>query len=153
MSKIHKNELSTMFEIVGVSQKKLYDALLQMNTKHLKTKRFKDEWSQDNPTRNYCYVVSEFVWFYLAPKGTTPYGLTVEGDAGLHRYLKYPDGSIIDLTAEQFDDYYNRINYSKGKVRHFLQSACTGPSMRAKVLAELMGYNVNNWSKPNDREL
>lgn len=139
-----------MFAQAGVNRERLLDALRQMGKKHLKKKSFKDIWSEKNPTRNYCYVVSEFVYYYLAPNGTVPYALVVPGDEGLHRFLKYPedyDPHIIDLTCDQFSDY-SLIDYSKAKVCYFLQTACTGPSKRARILAELMDINPKCWTKP-----
>lgn len=115
-----------------------------MGTEYLK-KEYRHRWSWDNPTAAYCYVVSEMVYWYKAPKGTTPYKLIIPNDPALHRFLIYPTNDIIDLTAEQFDNYED-VCYVKAKKSMFLQTGCTGPSKRAKVLAEYMGYNVNAWN-------
>ena len=150
--KIPTGKLDQMFEIAEVSKSAMYNALIQMGRKHLKTKQFKDQWSEDNPTKNYCYVIAEFVWFYVAPAGSKPYSVRVPGDDGLHRFVRWPDGTIIDLAVEQFDNY-EEVDYSKQKVRYPLQSGCVGPSKRARLLAELMGFNPNKWSNPDETYL
>jgi|TARA_B100001094_G_scaffold79305_1_gene75581 hypothetical protein len=135
--KIGNEKLESMFKVAGIEKKVLHDALLKMGTKQLKTKQMRDAWSEDNPTKNYCYVVSEMVFYYLAPKGSKPYKLpNIPGDDGLHRFLKWPDGTIVDLTVDQFPNYED-VNYENGKVCYFMQTGVKGPSKRARLLAEL----------------
>ena len=132
--------LDSMFEFSGVSKDGLYSSLIQMGKKHLKTKAMKDIWTPENPTQNYCYVVAEFVYWYVAPYDSTAWALTVPSYNTLHRFVKWPDGTIVDLSCEQFYDW-SEIDYSKAKRRMFLQTGCKGPSKRARLLAELMGYS------------
>ena len=73
--KIGNEKLESMFKVAGIKKSVLHKALLQMGTKQLKTKQMRDAWSEDNPTKNYCYVVSEMVFYYLAPPGSKPYKL------------------------------------------------------------------------------
>ena len=135
--KIGNEKLESMFKVAGIEKKVLHKALLQMGTKQLKTKQMRDAWSEDNPTKNYCYVVSEMVFYYLAPPGSKPYKLpNIPGDDGLHRFLKWPDGTIVDLTVDQFPNYED-VNYENGKVCYFMQTGVKGPSKRARLLAEL----------------
>ena len=135
--KISEEKLQSMFNVAGIEKKVLHDALLKMGTKQLKTKQMRDAWSEDNPTKNYCYVVSEMVFYYLAPPGSKPYKLpNIPGDDGLHRFLKWPDGTIVDLTVDQFPNYED-VNYENGKVCYFMQTGVKGPSKRARLLAEL----------------
>ncbi|MFM7855682.1 MAG: hypothetical protein ACKO96_28070, partial [Flammeovirgaceae bacterium] len=97
-----------------------------------------------NPTRNFCYVVSEFVYHYIAPRGSKPYGLRIEGDASLHRFVKWPDGTIVDLTCDQFPDY-SLVRYENAKITPFMPvSGKSQPSKRAKHLAQLMGFERTN---------
>jgi hypothetical protein len=136
-----------MFRAAGVSRDNLYTALRQMGSKAIKP-AFRAGWSEDVPTWCTCYFVSEMAYWYLAPKGTTPYSVKVPGDPGTHRFLMYPDGTIIDLTAEQFPDYeLVKSVYSNAKVTPFMQTGCKGPSKRAKELAILLGYTWE-WRKP-----
>lgn len=60
--------------------------------------------------------------------------LVVPGDDTLHRFVKWQDGSIIDLTCDQFDDY-SLLDYTQAKPRMFLQTGGRGPSKRARELA------------------
>tara|TARA_B100001113_G_scaffold238758_1_gene196292 strand:- start:23 stop:478 length:456 start_codon:yes stop_codon:yes gene_type:complete len=135
--RISEDKLQSMFKVAGIEKSVLHKALLQMGTKQLKTKQMRDAWSEDNPTKNYCYVVSEMVFYYLAPPGSKPYKLpNIPGDDGLHRFLKWPDGTIVDLTVDQFPNYED-VNYENGKVCYFMQTGVKGPSKRARLLAEL----------------
>jgi hypothetical protein len=125
----------------NVNRNELLAALRKMGPKFLHNKKMKEEYDVNNPTRNFCYVVSEFVYYYIAPEGSKPYGLRIEGDDSLHRFVKWPDGRIVDLTCDQFDDY-SKIIYSNARVCYFLPvSGKWQPSKRARHLAELLGYN------------
>lgn len=145
--RVDPGALDFMFKVAGVDKEKLHAALRTMGTKHIKgPKEIKDQWSPENPTFFYCYVVSEMLYWYVAPKGTIPMAVKVPGDPGLHRFLQWPGEDsngkflqIIDLTCDQFSDI-NKVDYSKAKKCMFLQTGCKGPSKRARILAELMGY-------------
>ena len=63
--RISEDKLQSMFRLAGIEKEKLHEALIKMGKKHLKTKAMKDNWSEDNPTKNYCYVIAEFVYYYL----------------------------------------------------------------------------------------
>ncbi len=132
--------LQEMFDFSSVDKERLYRSLIKMGKKHLKTKAMKEIWTPENPTQNYCYVVAEFVYWYIAPYDSTAWALHVPSYDTLHRFVKWPDGTIVDLSCEQFMDW-SEIDYTKAKRRMFLQTGCTGPSKRARVLAELMGYD------------
>lgn len=114
-----------------IDKQKLYDALRKMGRKHLKP-QFKDKWTPERPTTGYCYVVAEVVYHYLAPKGSHPYVMKT-GENTTHWFIKDPEGRVIDLTADQFDE---PIDYSKGKPRNFLTKEI---SKRGKILANLLG--------------
>ena len=140
--RISEDKLQSMFEVAGIEKKVLHKALLKMGRKELKTKLMRDAWSEENPTKNYCYVVSEMVFYFLAPPGSKPYKLAgIPGDDGLHRFLKWPDGTIIDLTVDQFSNYED-VNYENGKVCYFMQTGVKGPSRRARLLAELCNLEL-----------
>lgn len=140
--RIREEDLLKMFSIAGIEKEVLHKALIQMGKKNLKTKLMRDKWTEQNPTKNYCYVIAEFVYYYLAPEGTVPYKLAgIPGDDGLHRFLKWPDGSIVDLAVDQFPNYED-VDYNKGRVCYFLQTGCKGPSKRARLLAELCGVEL-----------
>lgn len=146
--KVNLDILDKMFEVAQLSKDELYTALRKMGAKAIKP-AFRGGWSDAVPTWCTCYFVSEFAYFYLAPKGTKPYSVKVPGDPGTHRFLKWPTGEIVDLTAEQFPDYeLVKSVYPLAKVTMFMQTGCVGPSQRAKQLAGLLGFNESAWSKP-----
>jgi hypothetical protein len=138
--KITDQEIEKMFQIANLNRKDLLNALVQMGPKFLHDKKMKEEYDVNNPTRNFCYVVSEFVYYYIAPQGSKPYGLRIEGDESLHRFVKWPNRNIVDLTCDQFDDY-SKVIYENARVCYFLPvSGKWQPSKRARHLAELLGY-------------
>jgi hypothetical protein len=130
--RIDNAELDKMFAIAGITRTDLHDALRSMGRKMLSKKTM--EWSEEYPTRNYCYVVSEMIFAYLAPEGSVAYKLRVLGDEAWHRFVKYPDGQIVDLTVDQFVDY-SLIDYNNAKTQGFMYPS---PSKRARHLAELL---------------
>ena len=147
--KIKESKLNQMFERAGIQKETLYNGLIQMGTKHLK-KDLKKDWHENNPTRNYCYVVTELVYQYLVKdKDASVYCLNVEGDDYKHWYIKLNDGSIVDLTAEQFE-VYGKIDYSKGKKRFFQSPS---PSKRTRILADLIGVKKIPYPKTDVRKL
>ena len=139
MSKIKTELVDEMFNRVGIDRNNFYECLRELGEDGLKTNQMKEEWSEDNPTRNYCYVVSEFLYNYITPKGTKHLSLRLEGEDYTHHYLELEDGTIIDLTAEQFDDY-SIVDYSKGYSSGFIGK---NVSKRTKMFAELMGYELD----------
>jgi hypothetical protein len=140
MNRIDTENLDKMFRIANLNRKDLHDALIEMGPKFLHNKKMREEYDVNNPTRNFCYVVSEFVLHYIAPKGSKPYGLKIDGDESLHRFIKWPDGTIVDLTCDQFSDY-SKVVYENAKVCPFLPvNGKSQPSKRAKHLAKLLGY-------------
>ena len=144
--RISEKEINKMYKKVNLEREKLHDALITMGRKYIKGKKLKDNWSEDNPTKNYCYVVSEFVYYYLSPRGSKPYKLNnIPNDDGIHRFIKYPCGTIIDLTVEQFPNYED-VDYSKSKICYFMVSKWNkGPCYRTRKLAEVMGYELPKW--------
>lgn len=126
--------IEEMYEYVGIDRTKLRTALKQMGKKYINDKQMREEWTEDNPTRNYCYVVSEMVKFYYLPN-STPYILKdIPGEISNHRYLMCED-KVIDLTQDQYDDI-SKLDYSKGKGQSFMFTK-TGISSRAKILKEI----------------
>jgi hypothetical protein len=143
--KISEERLQTMYGLAGVNKQTLHDALRVMGKKHLKTKLMKEGWTHDNPTKNYCYVIAEFVYYYLSPRGSKPYKLPgIPGDDGLHRFIMWPDYSVVDLAVDQFPNFED-VDYTKAKKCYFMVNTfgVPGPSKRTRILAELMGYELS----------
>ena len=114
--------LYKMFEKAGVDKHALYDALREYGPAGAhKHKIYQHEWSWKNPTRGYCWVVTQFVLQCVeTPNNVYAYKLPVDklpiaGEPKEHWYLKSSDGDWIDLTAEQFGDNWSKIDYSRGE--------------------------------------
>jgi len=112
----------------------LHEALRRMGKKHLRP-QYKDRWTPERPTTGYCYVVAEVVYHCLAPEGCRPYVMkTAANDT--HWFLKCPDGNVIDLTDDQFDE---PVDYTQGKPQNFLTKEI---SQRGRILADLLGLRM-----------
>lgn len=107
-------------------KKNIVNALLLMGKKHIKDKLSKTEWSIENPTRGYCYVVSEYLHFFVFDKKSEIYKVEVDNETSRHYFLKH-NNEIIDFTAEQFKD--KKVDYTKAVKTHFIK-----PSKRAMIL-------------------
>jgi hypothetical protein len=137
--RITDKELQKMFDKAGVSKERLHSALIKMGRRGLRYKHLKAKWSEEYPTTNYCYVIAEFVYCYFAPEGTIPYKLKgIPGDDGLHRFLRWPGGTVVDLAVDQFPNYED-VNYELGKKCPFMYPS---PSSRARQLAEIYGVEL-----------
>lgn len=127
-----------MFDYAGVDRQQLYAALRIMANEGALKPAAKKTWTPENPTRNFCYVVSEWLHVYRSPAGTRAYSLVVPGDDYKHYFVRWPEGTIVDLTAEQFPDY-SLIDYTQAKRASFMMS----PSKRAGRLHDLMDNPMN----------
>jgi hypothetical protein len=78
--------------------------------------------------KDQCYPASEAVYHLL---GGTHSGLTPVRGGG-HWWLRRKDGSILDVTAEQ---YPNGFDYSVGKGGGFLTKAPSGRASRIMLRA------------------
>lgn len=107
------------------------------------------KWSEDNPTLNYCYVISEWVHRYFAPDGSQSFRVEVPGDPYGHRFNVWPDGSIVDLGAEQFGE--QEIPYHEARPFTFMKSGGSQPSWRAQMLQHVyMGRPVDEFVAAKD---
>ena len=143
--KISEERLQEMYKLAGVTKERFHKSLRCMGTQHLKTKLMKESWSEDNPTKNYCYVIAEFVYYYLSPRGSKPYKLPgIPGDDGLHRFIMWPDYSIVDLAVDQFPNFED-IDYTQAKKCYFMYNTQgnPGPSQRTRLLGKLMGFELS----------
>jgi len=122
---------------------------------------YRHNWSSDNPTYGYCYLVSELLYHYVYVNSTVYHlNMTAFGEY-VHWFLK-EDGKIIDLTGIQFnyikpysEEYQGRffdfseddgiflIPYAKAKRGVFFDGKYKTPrgliSDRAVVLGEKFG--------------
>lgn len=133
--KINPQQLQLMYDIIGLDKERLHWSLRQMGNKHLKSP-YKEQWTPDNPTRGYCYVVSEFIYHYCPTKmDKTPMLLKDNPEQGTHRYIKLGD-IVIDLTVDQFPNY-SQVDYKRGKPQGFMWVKNGEASNRTKMLADI----------------
>jgi hypothetical protein len=131
MSKIPQEVTDAMFRHANVNRADLYDALRHM-APHFLGEYFRD-WSDGNPTRYFDYIVTEWLVHYRAPKGSFPFRVTVPNQVPKHYFVRWADGTIVDLTAEQFE-HWETVDYAAAK-KASLPATVSG---RAKVLDTLM---------------
>lgn len=63
---------------------------------------YQKNWSKENPTYGYCYIVSEVLHHYVYPN-VVPCVINYGGDIGTHWFVKNRDtGEIFDFTQQQF---------------------------------------------------
>lgn len=146
MPQLSWQEYERMCLRANVVPETLNDALRRMGPSYLKTEQMRSMWKPERPTINFCYVVSEFVYWYSLRNERDILEVRhckVDNLPGItHWYLQAND--LIDLTGIQFDNYSD-VRYDQSKRGFFFQSAGPGPSKRAKVLAAHMGYEVDYW--------
>lgn len=83
-------------------------------------KPYKDNWTTDNPTYGYCYVVSEALYHYMNGE-IKPYCISI-GEGLTHWFVKL-DGQVIDLTGEQFTNEHIVIDYDKAIGKGFFKGS------------------------------
>lgn len=130
-----KDILSASYKKAGIDKHRLHAALRTMGREWLHSPKM--EWTPSNPTRNYCYVVAEWLHRYIAPTGSQLYKVSVPGDSELHRFNVWSDsGAVVDLTCEQFPEDVP-VPYHEAKTYVPLQMAGPMPSKRAQLLDHL----------------
>lgn len=81
-------------EFVNEKLKELGDSMLK--------NPYKKQWTEDNPTFGYCYVVSEAIYHY-GDGEYEPYCYNYGNEYGTHWFLKDKEsGEVVDFTANQF---------------------------------------------------
>lgn len=82
-------------------------------------KNYQKNWTEENPTYGYCYIISEAIYHYTYLENPEIYYINL-GKHGVHWFLKSKE-KIIDFTAEQFKfpiPYQDakRIGFLKGSI-------------------------------------
>jgi hypothetical protein len=113
MSRIDQTNLDQMFTRAGVDKQKLYDSLRTMGLKEIR-KDLRKYWTPDNPTRMFCYVIAEFVYHFVAVPDSQAFRLSIPAEPAEHSFVRWPDGALVDLAAEQFPDY-SVVKYDEAK--------------------------------------
>lgn len=103
-------------------------------------KPYKDDWTKDNPTYGYCYVVSEALYHYVEGE-VKPYCISL-GDGLTHWFVKI-NGKPVDLTGEQFTNKSIVIDYNKAIGKGFFKGSIQTDkgfiSKRGYEIAKLLG--------------
>lgn len=118
--------LDEMFKIAGIEKESLHKALREMGPDYLVVS--KEDWTPGKPTTGYCYMVSEAIYYNIAPEGARPARLA-NPDGVSHWFLVYPGEIVIDLTSDQCEIPFE---YKKAEYRSFSSNEI---SKRAKILA------------------
>ena len=130
--KIPLDVSSAMFKHANVNRECLHSALIEMSSFVLHGKFLKD-WNENNPTRYFDYVVTEWLLHFVAPIGSFAFRVQIPEQDAKHYFARWPDGTIVDLTAEQFPEW-ELVNYATAKKASLPDS----PSSRARILENLM---------------
>jgi hypothetical protein len=136
MSKINPIILDKMFKFSGVDVKKLKDALDQIKSVEVDPE-FRDKSLALNPTKNWCYVIAEFIYHCVAPFGSKAYRVVVPNDENNHYYVKWPNGIVVDLAADHLNEFDETL-YAKGKECRFRAPT---PSIPTRKLAKIINLD------------
>jgi hypothetical protein len=131
-----------MFKHARVNRDDLHLALKHMAPHYLKGEYLK-AWSDGNPTRYFDYVVPEWLVHFRAPAGSFAFRVPVPGQDAKHYFVRWPDGTIVDLTAEQFE-HWELVDYAESKKASMPSVA----SSRARVLDTLVHAQTGLRSLP-----
>jgi hypothetical protein len=88
--------------------------------------------SEDNPLAGWCYVASEVLYHVLGGKEAGWKAVQMQHEGVSHWFLEHEDGTIVDITAGQFEV---APKYKLGKGRGFLTKK---PSKRAQAILARM---------------
>lgn len=94
--------------------------LIQLGSSLLKG-NYVNNWSKNNPTYGYCYIVSEALFHYLNEDNIEVYCMNFGHPYGTHWFLKV-NNEVIDYTDEQFPfevphEKAKRKGFFKGSVK------------------------------------
>ena len=105
-----------------INREFVHQKLQELGPTLLKPNYAKD-WTPDNPTLGYCYVVSEALFHYLEEEVHT-YCINLGEGIGTHWFVKVKD-QIIDFTKEQFSF---AVDYSKATRKGFFKGGVQTPT-------------------------
>lgn len=121
-----------------IEQEWINDKLRDIGTELIK-EEYEDTWCEVNPTRGYCYILSEALFHYVF-LNSEPYYIKLSPDE-THWFLKNYDGKVIDYTANQ---YGFEIPYQEATKGSFYEGSVKTPrgkiSQRGYKLAKRLGF-------------
>jgi hypothetical protein len=101
-----------MFKLLKISSDKLFKVLLVIGNTYCHSES-KDKWSKRNPTRGYCYKLSEVVSFRLKMLKIPHFIYQIKTKTSNHWFIVLEDNSIIDIMIVR------GMQYNKGVRRNF----------------------------------
>jgi hypothetical protein len=122
-----------MFKLLKISQDKLFKVLLTVGNQYCHSES-KDKWSKRNPTRGYCYKLSEVVSFRLKMLKTPHFIYQIKTKNSNHWFVVLEDNSIIDIMMVR------GMQYNKGVRRNFYPcNTKSNMSFGAEAIAKGLG--------------
>lgn len=136
---ITQKNIDATYKFIGFehNKDKIKQVLQSFNPNEFLDKSVAKKWSQDNPFRGYSQYIAEFVYFYIAPKGSTLKKILVKEGRFKHYlwFVEWPDETVVDLTLQLNSE---RPEYEKSIKAKFNES---GPNYITKMIAEKLGYS------------
>ncbi|MGD0036312.1 MAG: hypothetical protein ABSC53_03360 [Bacteroidota bacterium] len=132
MTLISKTE---MYKRVRINPDKLIKVLLALGNKYCHSVS-KDKWSPKNPTRGYCYKLTEVVAFRLRKMRIAHHVYQIKTKSSNHWFIVLDNDSIIiDLMVQA-----KGTQYEKGVRRNFFPcNTKTNMSLGAEAIARGLG--------------
>lgn len=125
--------LTESYKRVGLDYNKVKAVLIEIGNEYCHSES-KDRWSSRNPTRGYCYKLSEVVSFYLKRQKIDHRVLQIKNSKSNHWFIRLSDDTVIELISTK------EMLYDKGVGRAFFPcNTKTGMSIGAEVIAKAMG--------------
>lgn len=94
----------------------------------------KEKWSPRNPTKGYCYKLSEVASYQLKTLGIPHFIYQIKNKRSNHWFIVLEDGSVIDLMNS------SKMPYQSGVRRNFFPvNSKSGMSLGAEAIAKGLG--------------
>lgn len=136
---VTQKNIDATYKFAGIEnlQKKLKEVLKTLDlTIYLEPATAK-RWSENNPFFGFSEYIAEFVYFYIAPKGSSVKRIYIK-DGKYKQYLwfiQWPDETVVDLTLQVNSQ---RPEYEKASKAKFKSKQ---PQTLTKNIAEQLGYS------------
>ena len=122
-----------------ITREKIEQTLKEIGPNLLKPK-YRKEWSKDNPTYGYCYIVSEVLYHYVY-ENVVPCVINYGEGIGTHWFVKDRDtGKVFDFTEKQFNfSVEHEVGLPKGFMKGKYKTNKGYISQRGYQLAQHLG--------------
>ena len=122
-----------MFKKVKINPDKLNKVLISIGNKYCHSVS-KEKWSPKNPTKGYCYKLSEVASYQLKQLGILHSVYQIKTKSSNHWFILLEDDSIIDLMQSR------GMKYEKGVRRSFFPcNTKSHMSLGAEAIAKGLG--------------